>query len=295
MGGHTERRTRGRKVVYCYAPARWLYQAEPIPGSTSTTHGSPTGTRSFLTKTCRCSEAKRSSHSTPTTWAIPSPLGSACSQFSSSLPHEFDGHGRRDPDHLWTGGRGLATTSRALRQMVPSDKFVGLEPGYFLCIARLLPYKNVQVVAEAVGALPGARLVIVGDGPARSDIESRRRSKRSISWAKSTMPRSVGSTETQLPSSPLPSRIMASPHSRPLRLVAHQSSFDRAAFSIPSSKGRLAFFSTRRLWRKLHEPWTKPPSTSGMKTNFKHMLRHSLQLHSDKEFADVITAEVALI
>jgi glycosyltransferase involved in cell wall biosynthesis len=47
-----------------------------------------------------------------------------------------------------------------------------LEPGYFLCIARLLPYKNVQVVAEAVGLVPGARLVIVGDGPARSDIET---------------------------------------------------------------------------------------------------------------------------
>src|ERR1019366_3054845 len=44
--------------------------------------------------------------------------------------------------------------------------------GYFLCIARLLPYKNVQVIAEAVGLVPGARLVIVGDGPARSDIEA---------------------------------------------------------------------------------------------------------------------------
>jgi glycosyltransferase involved in cell wall biosynthesis len=47
----------------------------------------------------------------------------------------------------------------------------GLDPGYFLCIARLLPYKNVQVVAEAVGLVPGARLVIVGDGPARSHIQ----------------------------------------------------------------------------------------------------------------------------
>ncbi len=48
----------------------------------------------------------------------------------------------------------------------------GLDPGYFLCIARLLPYKNVQVVAQAVATIPNARLVIVGDGPARSEIES---------------------------------------------------------------------------------------------------------------------------
>jgi glycosyltransferase involved in cell wall biosynthesis len=54
----------------------------------------------------------------------------------------------------------------------PEREVLGLEPGYFLCIARLLPYKNVQVIAEAVGLVPGARLVIVGDGSARSDIES---------------------------------------------------------------------------------------------------------------------------
>jgi glycosyltransferase involved in cell wall biosynthesis len=53
----------------------------------------------------------------------------------------------------------------------PQQQIEGLEPGYFLCIARLLPYKNVQVVSEAVGLLPGARLVIVGGGPIRSEIE----------------------------------------------------------------------------------------------------------------------------
>ncbi len=60
----------------------------------------------------------------------------------------------------------------ALTSDGPERQVLSLEPGYFLCIARLLPYKNVHVVAEAVGLVPNARLVIVGEGPARSDIEA---------------------------------------------------------------------------------------------------------------------------
>jgi glycosyltransferase involved in cell wall biosynthesis len=40
-----------------------------------------------------------------------------------------------------------------------------IEPGFLLCVARLLPYKNVDVVVEAFRWLPRERLVIVGSGP----------------------------------------------------------------------------------------------------------------------------------
>jgi glycosyltransferase involved in cell wall biosynthesis len=40
----------------------------------------------------------------------------------------------------------------------------GIEPGYLLCVARLLPYKNVDVVIEAARRVD-ARLVVVGRGP----------------------------------------------------------------------------------------------------------------------------------
>jgi glycosyltransferase involved in cell wall biosynthesis len=60
----------------------------------------------------------------------------------------------------------------ALTSDGPERELPDLEPGYFLCIARLLPYKNVQAVAEAVAFVPGARLVIVGVGPAWSDIKN---------------------------------------------------------------------------------------------------------------------------
>jgi glycosyltransferase involved in cell wall biosynthesis len=49
----------------------------------------------------------------------------------------------------------------------------GVEPGFLLCVARLLPYKNVDVVIEAVRRTPGARLVVVGDGPERAALEHR--------------------------------------------------------------------------------------------------------------------------
>ena len=48
----------------------------------------------------------------------------------------------------------------------------GIEPGYWLCVCRLLPYKNIDLVIEAVRAIPQARLVVVGDGPERSRLES---------------------------------------------------------------------------------------------------------------------------
>jgi glycosyltransferase involved in cell wall biosynthesis len=41
----------------------------------------------------------------------------------------------------------------------------GVEPGYVLCVSRLLPYKNVGAVVAAFADLPAERLVVVGEGP----------------------------------------------------------------------------------------------------------------------------------
>lgn len=41
----------------------------------------------------------------------------------------------------------------------------GVQPGFLLCVARLLPYKNVDVVIRGAQRLGGPDLVIVGDGP----------------------------------------------------------------------------------------------------------------------------------
>jgi glycosyltransferase involved in cell wall biosynthesis len=54
----------------------------------------------------------------------------------------------------------------------PQEAALGLEPGFFLCVSRLLPYKHVDIVMEAVASLPWARLVIVGSGPDERRLRS---------------------------------------------------------------------------------------------------------------------------
>jgi glycosyltransferase involved in cell wall biosynthesis len=47
-----------------------------------------------------------------------------------------------------------------------------VQPGFLLCVARLLPYKNVDLVVEAMAHRPDDRLVVVGDGPDRQRLEA---------------------------------------------------------------------------------------------------------------------------
>ncbi len=45
-----------------------------------------------------------------------------------------------------------------------------LEPGFWLCVARLLPYKNVGIVVDAFSDLPDQRLAVVGTGPQAEEL-----------------------------------------------------------------------------------------------------------------------------
>jgi glycosyltransferase involved in cell wall biosynthesis len=158
-------RTKGRKIVYCYAPARWLYQTDRYLGERPRRLGLPTR-RTFsnvLKRTVRAAALQ----------VLGLPL------------RRWDQHAARLADRYLTSSVVMADAIRstygleaeilplppALSSEGPERPVPGIEPGYFLCIARLLPYKNVQVVAEAIGRLPDVQLVVVGDGPARSDIE----------------------------------------------------------------------------------------------------------------------------
>jgi glycosyltransferase involved in cell wall biosynthesis len=140
-------RTRGRKLVYCHAPARWLYQSKLYVGSNSRP-GRPTAARVALATLKR------------------------------PLLH-WDRRAARSADVY-------VVTSRAVQVQVRDaygiDAYVlpppvadmsdhtatpvaGIEPGYLLCVSRLLPYKNVDVLLEAMRRLPKERLVVAGSGP----------------------------------------------------------------------------------------------------------------------------------
>jgi glycosyltransferase involved in cell wall biosynthesis len=66
----------------------------------------------------------------------------------------------------WAYGRDAEVISppTRLRPELTQQPVPGVEPGYFLCVSRLLSYKNVDAVVAAFDIHPG-RLVVVGDGP----------------------------------------------------------------------------------------------------------------------------------
>jgi glycosyltransferase involved in cell wall biosynthesis len=155
--------TGGRKVVYCHAPARWLYQGDRYlgPARGSGSGHAPGGVQrrvaavalGLLAPALRSWDRRAAgtahrylANSTVTARAIREVYGIE----AEILP---------PPPAMLPGG---AET--------PLD---GVEPGFLLCVARLLPYKNVDVVVEAVRRSPGVRLVVVGDGPERAALEQR--------------------------------------------------------------------------------------------------------------------------
>lgn len=146
-----------RTVVYCHAPARWLYQRDRYlgPAEGAGTH-----------------RARRRA------------AAAALGLLSPGL-RRWDGAAARRADVYLANS---TVTQRAIRDaygieaevlapppaMLPEGEerpVPGIEPGFLLCVARLLPYKNVDVVVEAAQAT-GRELVVVGDGPDRARLET---------------------------------------------------------------------------------------------------------------------------
>ncbi|MFE6236483.1 glycosyltransferase [Cellulosimicrobium sp. NPDC057862] len=147
----------GRTVVYCHAPARWLYQRDRYlgPADGSAAH-----------------RARRRAAAT------------ALGLLSPGL-RRWDGAAARRADVYLANS---TVTQRAIRDaygieaevlapppaMLPDGEeraVPGVEPGFLLCVARLLPYKNVDVVVAAAQAT-GRELVVVGDGPDRARLDA---------------------------------------------------------------------------------------------------------------------------
>jgi glycosyltransferase involved in cell wall biosynthesis len=140
-------RTEGRKIVYCHAPARWLYQAEAYLRERS--YGTRTalrGIRPLLERWDR--RAARSAdvyvaNSTRTQKLIEHVYGIEAQVVNP--PVTIDDRGDR-------------------------QDVADLDAGYFLCVSRLLPYKHVDAVLGAFALLTDQRLVVVGQGPDESRL-----------------------------------------------------------------------------------------------------------------------------
>jgi glycosyltransferase involved in cell wall biosynthesis len=136
-------RTTGRKLVYCHSPAKWLYRSDEYLG---------TAPKSAAWAALR---------------ALERPL------------RVWDAHAARTADTYLANSTAIAELILAIygrhAEVIPPPVLLdangarspaaGIEPGFFLSVARPLPYKNVDRVVEAFALLPDARLVLVGGTP----------------------------------------------------------------------------------------------------------------------------------
>jgi glycosyltransferase involved in cell wall biosynthesis len=134
--------TRGRKIVYCHAPARWLYQTERYVRQAGVTARSVLkllrpGLRAWDYRVAL--QANRYvANSTHVAAAVREAYGLEAEVLSP-------------PPALTPGG--------------PERQVQGAEPGFLLCVSRLLAYKNVDNIVAALERLPEQRLIVVGTGP----------------------------------------------------------------------------------------------------------------------------------
>lgn len=160
-GAHVE----GRKVVYCHTPARWLYQSDRyLRGRSRPVRASADLLQSRLERWDKRAAASADvylANSTVVAERIKTIYG-------------IDAEIVPPPPAITPDG--------------PAQQIEGVEVGFFLCVSRLLPYKNVDAIVEAFASLPEERLVVAGSGPFE-------RSLRAAAGANVTFAGQVSDTE----------------------------------------------------------------------------------------------------
>jgi glycosyltransferase involved in cell wall biosynthesis len=141
----------GRKIVYCHAPARWLYQEERYLGQRANAFATAALRleRSYLLRWDQRAAASANlylANSTVTCERIRSIYGMRAEILAP--PNSIDAQ-------------------------APQDRDPNLEPGFVLCVSRLLPYKNVDAVVDAFRDVPDQRLVVAGVGPEEPQLRRR--------------------------------------------------------------------------------------------------------------------------
>jgi glycosyltransferase involved in cell wall biosynthesis len=140
----------GKKIVYCHTPARWLYQPDRyLRGRGRTMHTAASVLRSPLKR-----------------WDKQA-AGSADVYLANSTI--VAGRIRS----IYSIDAEVISPPPALAPHGPAEPIDGVQPGYFLCVSRLLPYKNVDAVVDAFAELRGERLVVVGSGPEEQRLRLR--------------------------------------------------------------------------------------------------------------------------
>jgi glycosyltransferase involved in cell wall biosynthesis len=148
-------RTTGRKIVYCHAPARWLYQPARYAGSHQL-RSRIVRTATAVTGPALRAWDRRAAESADRYLVNSTAVGEAVAEL-----YGIDATVVNPPVVLLPQG--------------PEDAVDGVLRPFVLCVARLLPYKNVDAVIDAVAELDDVDLVVVGAGPEREALLQRAR------------------------------------------------------------------------------------------------------------------------
>jgi glycosyltransferase involved in cell wall biosynthesis len=135
-------RVEGRKIVYCHTPARWLYQSDRyLRGRSRPLHTAARLLRSSLER-----------------WDKKAAASADCYLANSTVVAERI-------RSLYGLDAEVVPPPPAITPEGPTHALAGIEPGFVLCVSRLLAYKNVDAIVHALAALPEERLVVAGTGP----------------------------------------------------------------------------------------------------------------------------------
>jgi glycosyltransferase involved in cell wall biosynthesis len=134
---------RGRSVVYCHNPARWLYQTDDYLGEHPRTVVK-WGLKTLAPMLRRWDRTAMSAHDT---YLVNSTVVRERVRSTYGI----------DPAVLFPPS-GVSADG----EQEPVGSF---EQGFHLLVSRLLPYKFVDRAVEAFAGLPDERLLIIGDGP----------------------------------------------------------------------------------------------------------------------------------
>jgi glycosyltransferase involved in cell wall biosynthesis len=143
-------RAPGPKVVYCHAVARWLSQRDRYLGDGN--HLRAVVSRGGL--------------------AVAGPALRHWDRRAAASATRYLANSRVTQEavrqHYGIAANLLQPPASRIDE--PPRAVAGLTPGFFLCVTRLVPYKNADVVCAAFEALPGERLLVVGHGPERDRL-----------------------------------------------------------------------------------------------------------------------------
>ena len=141
--------TDGAKLLYVHNPARWLYQASDYMRGAPKWRKAALGSMSHPMRRWDYRAAQTADLVLANSHVVQERIR-RCWGLDSTVvnpPHGVDPSGTQEP-------------------------VVGVEPGYLLCVARLLPYKHVDAVVEAMATLKGDRLIVIGEGPMWRELQA---------------------------------------------------------------------------------------------------------------------------